>query len=104
MVRSVEHYPIESIVFVKAKLRRPPQEVKNATIHDAEFEILEIHLISNLTEHVPFTVYDAQNSNIIEEEFNSETETDSSEDDEQNRGRPFNDGNQKSERLQTQSE
>jgi ergosteryl-3beta-O-L-aspartate synthase len=92
MVRSVEHYPIESIVLVKAKLRRPPQEVKNATIHDAEFEIMEIHLLSTLAAHVPFTVYDVENSNRLEEEDRSESETSSSKDDEQKRGRSSKDG------------
>jgi hypothetical protein len=61
MVRAVEHYPIETIVLVKAKIRRPPQKVKNATIHDAELDIQEIHRVTQLTEHVPFTVYDAEN-------------------------------------------
>jgi ergosteryl-3beta-O-L-aspartate synthase len=104
MVRSVEHYPIESVVLVKAKLRRPPQEVKNATIHDVEFEILEMHLISTLTEHVPFTVYDAENSNRLEEEDNSETESDSFKDNKQKRGCPSRDGDdKKSWRIQKQS-
>lgn len=61
MVRSVEHFQSESIVLVKGMIRRPLQTVKNCTIHDAEIEILEIHLISHLTENVPFTVYDAEN-------------------------------------------
>jgi ergosteryl-3beta-O-L-aspartate synthase len=105
MVRFVEHYPIESIVLVKAKLRRPPQEVKNATIHEAEFEILEMHLISTLTEHVPFTVYDAENSNRLEEEDETEVETDRFNDGEAKRGRSSVDAeNRKSLRLQRPSE
>lgn len=61
MVRSVEHFQSESIVLVKGLIRRPLQTVKNTTIHNAEIEILEIHLVSHLTENVPFTVYDAEN-------------------------------------------
>lgn len=61
MVRSVEHYPIESVVLVTGMIRKPPQEVKHASIHNAEIQIHEIHLLSHLTENVPFTVYDAEN-------------------------------------------
>jgi aspartyl/asparaginyl-tRNA synthetase len=61
MVRSVEHYQSESIVLVRGKVRQPLQTVKNTVIHDAEIDILEIHLVSHLTENVPFTVYDAEN-------------------------------------------
>lgn len=105
MVRSIERYPIESIVLVKARLRRPPQEVKNATIHNAEFEILEMHLISTLTERVPFTVYDAENSKRLEEEDRCETETNESRDDEQKQGRsPQYSDNRKSLSLQQSSE
>jgi aspartyl-tRNA synthetase len=86
MVRSVEHYPIESIVLVKAKLKRPPQEIKNAIVHDAEFQILEMHLISALTEHVPFTVYGAENMNKLEDKDESETEIESG-NEEEKRGR-----------------
>jgi hypothetical protein len=63
MVRSVEHYPSETIVVVHAKLRKAPQRIKNATIHDHELEIYEVHKVGSLTEHVPFTVYDAENIN-----------------------------------------
>jgi aspartyl/asparaginyl-tRNA synthetase len=61
MVRSVLHYPPESIVLVKGKIRKSPHKIQNATIHDAEISIREIHLISKLEENVPFTVYDAEN-------------------------------------------
>jgi hypothetical protein len=89
MVRTVEHYPVEAIVLVTAKIRRPPQTVKNATIHDAEFEIQEVHLISTLTEHVPFTPYDANNRNRIDEKHESDSESDSESprDEEARRGR-----------------
>lgn len=61
MVRAVERYPAESIVLVKGRVQRPPQPIKTASIHDAEVVVHEIHLISHLTENVPFTVYDAEN-------------------------------------------
>lgn len=61
MVRAVEHYPVETIVLVKGNVRRPPTSVKATTIHDAEIAVEEIHVISKVTEHVPFTVYDAEN-------------------------------------------
>lgn len=61
MVRSVEHYPLETIVLVQAKLRQAAQRVKNATIHDYELDVFEVHKIGNLSEHVPFSVYDAEN-------------------------------------------
>lgn len=61
MVRYVEHLPSETLVLVRAKLREAPHIIKNATIHNYEFEVHEIHKISDLTENVPFTVYDAEN-------------------------------------------
>lgn len=63
MVRSIEHYSPETIVIVTAKVRKALQKVKNATIHDQELDILEVHRVGKLTEHVPFTVYDAENIN-----------------------------------------
>lgn len=61
MVRAVLHYPLESIVLVKGKIRNPPEAVHTATIHDAEIQVQEIHLISQLSQHVPFSVYEAEN-------------------------------------------
>jgi hypothetical protein len=63
MVRSVEHYPSETIVVVIAKVRKAPKRVKNATVHDHELQVYEVHKVGNLTENVPFTVYDAENIN-----------------------------------------
>jgi hypothetical protein len=63
MVRSVEHYSSETIVVVHAKLRKAPKRINNVTIHDYELEVYEIHKVGDLTEHVPFTVYDAENIN-----------------------------------------
>ncbi|KAF7862629.1 hypothetical protein EAF04_007502 [Stromatinia cepivora] len=63
MVRTVEHYPAETIVVVHAKIRKSLQTVKNATVHDYELQVYEIHRVVPLTENVPFTVYDAENIN-----------------------------------------
>jgi hypothetical protein len=78
MVRSVEHYPSETIVVVYAMLRKAPKRVKNATIHDHELEVYEIHKVGDLTESVPFTVYDAENINRDKEEVDDEEIEDAS--------------------------
>ncbi|TAQ83819.1 hypothetical protein B7494_g7854 [Chlorociboria aeruginascens] len=75
MVRSVEHYPSETIVLVRAKVRKAVQTVKNATIHDYELEVYEVHKVTCLTEHVPFTVYDAENINRDKEDVEDEDES-----------------------------
>jgi hypothetical protein len=72
MVRSVEHYPSETIVVVYALLRKAPKRVKNATIHDYELEVYEVHKVGDLTENVPFTVYDAENINRDKEDVEDE--------------------------------
>lgn len=74
MVRSVERYPSETIVVVHAKLRKAPKPVKNATIHDYELEVYEIHKLSTLTENVPFTVYDAENINRDKDDAEDEVD------------------------------
>ena len=81
MVRSVEHYPAETIVVVHGKLRKAPQRVKNATIHDYEIDVYEVHKVSSLTENVPFTVYDAENINRDREDVAEDLADDTREDD-----------------------
>jgi hypothetical protein len=78
MVRSVEHYPSETIVVVHAKLRKAPKRVKNATIHDYELEVYEVHKVGDLTENVPFTVYDAENINRDREDVDDDEEDEGS--------------------------
>ena len=78
MVRSVEHYPAETIVLVSAKLRKAAQRVKNATIHNYEMDVYEVHKISTLTEHVPFGVYDAENIHRENEDMEDEDGIDDS--------------------------
>lgn len=68
MVRSVERYPNETIVVVHAKLRKSPQRIKNATVHDYELEVYEVHKVVSLAENVPFSVYDAENINRDKED------------------------------------
>ena len=72
MVRSVEHYPSETIVVVIARVRKAPKRVKNATVHEYELEVWEVHKVVDLTENVPFTVYDAENINRDREEVDDE--------------------------------
>ena len=78
MVRSVEHYPSETIVVVHAKLRKAMNRVKNATVHDFELEVYEVHKVGNLTEHVPFTVYDAENINRDRDDIEDDDDAESS--------------------------
>jgi aspartyl-tRNA synthetase len=80
MVRSVEHYPSETIVVVHGKLRKAPQRVKNATIHDYEIDVYEVHKLSSLAENVPFTVYDAENINRDKEDVAEDNIDDAGED------------------------
>lgn len=68
MVRSVERYPLETIVIVHAKLRKAPQRIKNAAVHDYELEVYEVHKVISLKENVPFSVYDAENINRDKED------------------------------------
>ncbi|KAG9230887.1 putative aspartyl-tRNA synthetase, cytoplasmic [Amylocarpus encephaloides] len=72
MVRSIEHYPSETIVVVHAKLRKAQKRVKNATIHDYELDVLEVHKVGDLAENVPFSVYDAENINRDREDNDDE--------------------------------
>ena len=72
MVRSVDHHPPETIVVVHAKLRKAMKKVKSASVHDYEFEVYEVHKVVNLTEHVPFTVYDAENINRESEDLDED--------------------------------
>jgi len=85
MVRAVEHFPAETIVLVKGRVRRPPTPVKATTVHDAEIGVEEIHVVSRVTEHVPFTVYDAEN--ILE------LDSEDSDDDDTQPGTPIPNGN-----------
>lgn len=78
MIRDVRHYPIESIVRVLGKVRKSPTRVRNATIHSYELEVYKVHKLVNLTERVPFTVYDAEKTNRPMDDDNVNGEGDSS--------------------------
>ena len=88
MIRNVGHYPIESIIRVLGKVRKSPTRVKNATIHSYELEVYKVHKLVNLTERVPFTVYDAENTNryIDDDNVNEERDSSSSESSSSSRG------------------
>jgi hypothetical protein len=72
MVKSIERYASETIVVVHARLRKAPKPVKNATIHDHELDIFEVHRVAGLVENVPFTVYDAENINRDKEDVDDD--------------------------------
>lgn len=78
MVRAIEHYQIETIVIVTGRVRKAVQRVKNATVHDYELDVFEVHRQARLTENVPFSVYDAENINRDKEDSDNE-EDDTSE-------------------------
>ena len=72
MVRWAEHLPIESIVLVKGLVQEPKAkqgEVKGALIHDREIFIREMHVVSKLNEHLPFSVHEAE---VTQEEADAE--------------------------------
>ncbi|EGX49774.1 hypothetical protein AOL_s00076g658 [Orbilia oligospora ATCC 24927] len=60
MIKWADHIGVESVVLVKGTIRKAAQTVKAATIHDQEILIREFHAISEVTEDLPFTVYEAE--------------------------------------------
>jgi len=58
MVRWAEHIPTESVVLVTGILQKPKEEVKGASVHDVEILVQELHVMSHLTESLPFSVYE----------------------------------------------
>lgn len=63
MVHWAEHMPMESIVLIKGSVQKPKAkegEVIGAFIHDKEIMVSEMHVVSKLTEHLPFTVNEAE--------------------------------------------
>lgn len=82
MVKSIERYASETIVVVHAKLRKSLKPVKNATIHDYELDIYEVHKVVDIAENVPFSVYDAENINRDKPEEDEADDADESPDDE----------------------
>lgn len=72
MVRWAEHLPVETIVEVRAIIQEPKAKegkVLGAFIHNLEVGIIEIKVISQLTEPMPFSVMEAE---VTEAEANAE--------------------------------
>ncbi|KAI9838070.1 MAG: hypothetical protein M1819_006225 [Sarea resinae] len=60
MVKWAERIPAEAIVLVTGVVQKPKEEVKGAQIHDAEVFIEKIHIVTQMTEPLPFNVYEAE--------------------------------------------
>ena len=63
MVHWAEHIPIESIVDVTGILQHPKAkegEVTGAHIRTMELLVEEMHIVSKMTEHIPFSVNEAE--------------------------------------------
>lgn len=63
MMYWAEHLPVESVVRVKGILQEPQTkdgEVKSATIHDVELFVQELHVEAKVTDHLPFSVLEAE--------------------------------------------
>ncbi|KAF9260979.1 aspartyl-tRNA synthetase [Marasmius fiardii PR-910] len=56
-VRWAEHLKPESFILIKGIVREPKEPVQSTSIHDLEVHIESLHLISQPTQPVPFTVY-----------------------------------------------
>ncbi|KAG8707399.1 aspartate--tRNA ligase dps1 [Ceratobasidium sp. 394] len=59
MAKWAASIPLESIVLVEGVVKRSPEEIKGATIKDAEVHIKKIHLISEVEVRLPFNIEDA---------------------------------------------
>lgn len=63
MVYWAEHLPVESLIHVRGIVQKPKAkegEITGTIIHDKELLITELHLVANLTDHLPFTVAEAE--------------------------------------------
>ncbi|KAG9031875.1 hypothetical protein FRB95_002148 [Tulasnella sp. JGI-2019a] len=60
MVRWSGRINVGSIVLVKGTAQKPLEEVKSASVHDAEVKIRSIHAISEVHDTPPFDVYDEE--------------------------------------------
>lgn len=67
MVHWGEHIPLETIVEVRGIVQQPKVkegEVTGAVIRDKEILIQDMKVVSSLTEHTPFSVYEAEVSEL----------------------------------------
>lgn len=73
MVYWAEHLDPECVVLVKGVLQEPQSkqgEVTGTTIKDVEISVHEMHVEAEVTEHMPFSVYEAEvNQAEIDEEI-----------------------------------
>lgn len=75
MVHWAEHIPLETVVVIKGTVQSPKAkegEVTGAYIHDKEIMINEMHVAAKLTEHLPFSVHEAE---VTQEEADTEGST-----------------------------
>lgn len=75
MVHWAEHVPVETIVNIIGIIQPPKAkegEVKGTSVHDKEIMITQMHVVSKLHEHIPFTVYEAETT---QEEADAENST-----------------------------
>ncbi|KAH7343981.1 aspartate-tRNA ligase [Rhizoctonia solani] len=68
MVKWAASVPLESIVLVEGLVKRSPEEIKGATIKDAEVHITKIHTISEPESRLPFNLEDADKAQGDERE------------------------------------
>ncbi|CAE6405008.1 unnamed protein product [Rhizoctonia solani] len=68
MVKWAASVPLESIVLVEGVVKRSPEEIKGATIKDAEVHIKKIHTISEPEVRLPFNIEDADKAQDDERE------------------------------------
>ncbi|KAJ7461302.1 aspartyl-tRNA synthetase cytoplasmic [Mycena galericulata] len=72
MVRWMEHLPLETIVRVSGVLQAPADgqsRIHNASVHNMEILIKTMHVVSQVTKHVPF---DIENASRPESDFQDE--------------------------------
>ena len=75
MVHWAEHIPLETIVDVKGYLQQPKAkegQVTGAHIHNFEIMLTEMHIVSKLTEYLPFSVNEAE---VSQQEADAEGST-----------------------------
>lgn len=65
MVRWTGRMNVESIVLVKGTIQKPVEEIRGASIHDAEIRVTYIHVISEASDTLPFDVYHAEQSALL---------------------------------------
>lgn len=63
MVRWAEHLPVETVLDIRGVIQQPKAkegEVTGAFIHKMEVGIKELHVVAKLSEHLPFSVMEAE--------------------------------------------